>query len=116
MLDRARASLVKFLCLLPFIVSVMVPVGLMPAVSSEGAFTLVICTGHGLEERSVPATDDEPESASAWCPFSLLSVPALAPARIDQGGGLQVAAVYVGPIERDSPATTDVATSRPRGP
>lgn len=116
MLDRTRASLIKFLSLLPFLVSALLPVGMMPVVSGEGTFKLVICTGHGLEERSLPASDGEPERVSTWCPLSLLSASFLAPARIDQGKAIQVAAAHVEPVERDIPATTDIATFRPRGP
>ena len=114
MLDRRRASLAKFLCLLPFMVSVLVPAGLMPAVSNSGTFTLIICDGHGSESHS---TDGESEEgASSWCPFSLLSASVLLPAQFSQGRTIHDAVAQVSFVDRDVPATTDIAASRPRGP
>lgn len=116
MLHRPRASLIRYLCLLPFMVSVLVPAGLMPAVSGDGTITLVICTGHGPEERSFPADESEPDGASSWCPFSLLNASVLVPERIDEGRADQRETVQAVVIERDVPATSGIATSRPRGP
>ena len=115
MLVRRRASLVKFLCLLPFMVSLLVPVGMMPAVSSSGAFTLVICHGHAAEKH-LPDGKSE-KGASSWCPFSLLSAAVLLPVRIGHDQAIQDAIVLrIGFVDREVPATKEAARARPRGP
>ncbi|MEM9440257.1 MAG: hypothetical protein AAGA73_07425, partial [Pseudomonadota bacterium] len=58
-------------------ISTLLPAGMMPSVSSDGSFTLIICTSDGAQEHSFPDEDEEQNSASSWCPLSLLSAPAL---------------------------------------
>lgn len=116
MLMRLPPSWVQLLCLLPFMASVLLPVGMMPAVSSDGTITLVICTAHGPEERSFPDPADEPEGASSWCPFSLLSAPVLPTAPVRSADSLVGEIVDVVANQRDVPIQRDIRTSRPRGP
>ena len=116
MFARRRPIWARSICLLPFLVSMLIPVGMMPAVSGNGVLTFVVCTAHGLQERSFPAPDEEPQSTSSWCLFSLLSAPVLRPASSYAFGTDYNDVIEPALVELDAEAALDVATARPRGP
>jgi hypothetical protein len=96
--------------------SALVPVGMMPRVSSEGTLTLVICTGHGAEERSFPLPDDDPDRAASWCPFTLLGASLLPPAPIEAARTAPFAAVEPVFAALDIHRDAALGRPRPRGP
>ena len=106
----------RLLCLLPFVAGSLLPVGFMPAVSSDGMLTLVICTPDGALEKSFPASNNETEHAAEWCPFSQLSAPALAPRPIQIGERHAFSKTNVDVSDYDVLAHVDVAHPQPRGP
>ena len=116
MLKRLTSPRIRFLCLLPFMISVLLPIGVMPIITGDGSITLIICTVHGPEERSLPPHDEEPEGSASWCPFSLLGSLAVPSAPINwvnhETGEIVDIAVNI----RDVPMPRDVHMSKPRGP
>lgn len=116
MVTRSLPSWFKLLCLLPFAVGSLLPVGMMPAVSSDGMLTLVICAPGGRHEKSSPASDEDTEHAAEWCPFSLLLTTALQPLAIQtvENGGFTRIKIIVS--KRSILAHADAASPQPRGP
>ncbi|MEM9629182.1 MAG: DUF2946 family protein [Pseudomonadota bacterium] len=116
MFMRPAPPWLRLLCLLPFMVSALLPAGMMPAVSADGSFTLVICTADGAEERSFPVEGEQQNSASSLCPLSLLSAPALPSAPVYWTDSRLGEIVDFIVAARDVPTTRNVRTPRPRGP
>lgn len=116
MLKRFTSLRIRLLCLLPFMISVLLPVGVMPTINGDGSITLIICTVHGPEERSFPSHNEEPEGAASWCPFSLLGSPAVPLAPIDWVNHDTGEIVDIAVSIRDVPMQRDVHVSKPRGP
>ena len=116
MLMQPAPSWLRLLCLLPFMVSALLPAGMMPALSSDGSFTLVICTPDGAEERSFPTDDEQQNSTSSWCPLSLLSAPVLPSAPEQWTENRLAETVDFVVAKRDVPTTRNVHTPKPRGP
>jgi len=77
---RELKSAAKVLALLPLLLGLLIPSGFMPEVTSDGQFTVVICTADGLQSVAldengaiVPDEDgDDTEQVSGLCPFSAL--------------------------------------------
>lgn len=116
MMMRSLPSWFKLLCLLPFAVCALLPVGMMPGVSSDGTLTLVICTPEGAFEKSFPVSDQNTEHAAEWCPFSQLSTPALLPLPIRTVGNDRFTKIRIVVSQHDVLAHADVPHPQPRGP
>lgn len=116
MVMRSLPSWFKLFCLLPFAVGTLLPVGMMPVVSSDGMLTLVICTPDGALERSFPGPDQNAEHAAEWCPFSQLSTSALPPLPIQTVENDQFTKIKIVLSKRDIRTHTDVLGPQPRGP
>ncbi|MEM9629643.1 MAG: DUF2946 family protein [Pseudomonadota bacterium] len=109
--------------LLPFVLTSLLPFGLMPAPSGHGLVTLVICTADGAVMLAVPADQAPPPSEDgrshdvpAPCPFSLHAAPAVLPPAIK----VSEAVTYrLSPpaITPELPGRIDpIVNPRPRGP
>jgi len=116
MVMRSLPSWFKLLCLLPFAVGALLPVGMMPGVSNDGMLTLVICTPEGAVEKSFPASDQNTEHVTDWCLFSQLSAPALLPLAIRTIEDDRFTKIAIVISKRDVLAHTDVPRPQPRGP
>ncbi|NVK33860.1 MAG: hypothetical protein HWE23_05220 [Rhodobacteraceae bacterium] len=71
----------RFLCLLPILLGLLLPQGLMPGKTSDGSTGLVICTGFGplaLPSVSAPVSDEQSpaetpiEHKASPCSFAAL--------------------------------------------
>jgi hypothetical protein len=120
---RHRGSWLRLLPLLPFVLSSLLPLGLMPAPSDNGLITFVICTPDGAGTRSisadqapVPAEDDGSDNASAPCPFSLHAALAVLPLplQVAEAVAYRIASPA---IMAERPDRADaIVDPRPRGP
>jgi len=107
----------RFLCLLPFLASTLIPIGMMPVMSGDGTLTIVICTVHGPQERTVPLPGGEqPEGVSTWCPYSLLSAPALPAGPVHVVGIDHHETATLAIVTDGVPTRADIATGKPRAP
>jgi len=116
MLTHNPSFWVRFIFLLPFLANTLMPVGMMPAVSGDGTITLVICTAHGPQERTFPASDEEPKGTSSWCPLSLIGTPVLPSAPAPAPFARRHESVDLIVFKLDAPAHVDFGAFRPRGP
>jgi hypothetical protein len=106
----------RLLPVLPFLLTCLLPVGLMPAATTDGTLTLVICTQGALELRSVPAPDDEQSEASERCLFALHATAFLLPATVRAAEPLAFAALVARVGAPPCRRAAICASPKPRGP
>lgn len=113
-------SWIRLLALLPFLVTSLLPVGLMPAVTGDGALTLVICTPDGPQERSVPvsgpASDEQPEKVFERCLFSLHAAAIVMPTLVRGAEPVAFAAASIPALPQSSWQDAFFVSPKPRGP
>ncbi|MEZ5933643.1 MAG: hypothetical protein R3F54_17170 [Alphaproteobacteria bacterium] len=102
--------------MLPFLLTSLLPVGLMPAATGDGTLTLVICTLDGPEQRSIPASEKAPEKTSERCLFSLHAAAVVLPATVRIAEPTAFAAVSSPLLPQPSRQGAFFATPKPRGP
>ena len=119
-----RESWLRLLPLLPFVLTSLLPLGLMPAPSGHEFVTFVICTLDGAATRVVPADqaplpaedDGGSDDAPALCPFSLHAASAVLPPAIQIAEAVSYRTAPPAIMPELPGRAKAIVNPRPRGP